>query len=138
MPVVPADPAYRRNVVAWFLAAAVVGGVAIVWGLPALAAWLERQAPGHAVRAVQIVFALAFVPAIPMGLAMLRLSRRVRTSGQFPPPGMKVVVDTGSVTGDAAQRQARGFRVLGMALCLAGLIGMVVMPILVARIVGGR
>jgi hypothetical protein len=134
MPVAPADPAYRRNAIACFVVMIAIGAAALLWGRPVFIDWLASQDPRDAVRAMQISFAAAFVPAIPMGLALLRLSRRIRASGQFPPPGMRVLVDTVIVTGAAARRQARGFLAVAVFICLASVTGMIVMPIVVARI----
>ena len=47
---------------------------------------------------------------------------------------MRVVVDTVIVSGAAAQRQARGFLAVAVIICLASVTGMIVMPIVVARI----
>ncbi len=138
MPVVRADPGYRQRVVAAFAAAIVLGAIGLLWGRPALTAWLERQPPRDAVRAMQIIFACAFAPAFPMAFSMARLARRIRAKGQFPPPGMKVMVDTEVVTGPAAGRQARAFLALAVVLCLAGLIGMIALPIIISRVVGAR
>ena len=136
MPVVPADAAYRRNVVACFVVMIAIGAAALLWGRLVFIEWLASQDPRDAARAMQISFAAAFVPAIPMAFALLRLSRRIRASGQFPPPGMRVVVDTMIVTGAVAQRQARGFLAVAVIIGLASVTGMIVMPIVVARILG--
>jgi biotin transporter BioY len=138
MPIVPADPAYRRKVVTWFVAAVIACAVVLLLGMPAFARWLQQQSPRDAARALQIVFGAAFLPTIPMAIAMARLARRIRSSGQFPPPGMKVMVDTELVTGAAAERQSRGFFALAIVLGLAGVIGMVALPIMISRIVLAR
>jgi hypothetical protein len=72
------------------------------WGFPALDAYLRRQKPDDAIRILRAMFIVSMSLPLAISAYLIRLGRRIRTSRQFPPPGMRVVRDTEILRGRAA------------------------------------
>lgn len=59
---------------------------------------------------------LAFMPLLFMGIYCWQLGRSVIHSGQFPSPGMKVLVDTPIIRGHKALMKGRVLQLVGLLL----------------------
>ena len=114
--IVRADKKHRRLVLGWAAVVTACGVVAMVLihrllkvpsdATPAqLAAITER-----ALRLVTIIAWLCGLSFAGIGLWFLRLGYRISRSGQFPPPGAKVIKDTRVRTGP----QARGMALMAL------------------------
>jgi hypothetical protein len=122
-----ADPAARRAALLAVIAAALVGGVVIVWFLPWLSALVQqRAAEGRSIGlAVCITFAslvaLLAAPVVFLGVRIVSSGRAAARAVRFPPPGARVLRDTRVLTGRAAELVGRVHAALGVALVLCGL-----------------
>lgn len=70
-------------------------------------------------RAFFWMFGLMGVLGALIGLHTFRLGVRTRRAGEFPPPGVKVIVDTRILRGTRAQRMALGLMIGGAVFALA-------------------
>lgn len=134
MPIQKADPAHRRKFFVLFVAMTVIGLAAIQWGVPLLQENIANQEPESAIRLVQLLLSLMFVPMVPMAYYTYRLAMRVNNSQQFPPPGMKVIRDTQILQGKAARRRGNQLLAASILLGVAAFIGLVYLPYLIAQI----
>lgn len=132
-----ADPRARRGALIALAAVLVIGVVTIAWGLPASTGYLERQPPAEALRILQWLALAAFVPTIPFGYLAWRHGQRILDSGRFPPPGMRVIVDTPVVTGRVARARGTALRTLAALLAALGTAGAVIVPLLLERLLRG-
>ncbi len=132
-----ADPQARRGALLALAAVLVIGVVTIAWGLPAATDYLKRQPPAEALRILQWLALAAFVPMIPFGYFTWRHGQRILASGQFPPPGTRVIVDTPIVTGRAARARGAALRTLAVLLAVLGAAGAVIVPLLLERLLRG-
>ena len=107
--ILEADPAYRRKMVLALIVLAVLGGAALILtksvldGIEALAA-VDPDAAIQKIKGLIVgIIAVNAVLSSVFGLWFVLLAVRVFRSGQFPPPGMKVVRDTPIRTGKKAK-----------------------------------
>jgi hypothetical protein len=139
MAILKADPEYRRRVLWLYLAGVVAGFGLLLWAPPLLVRHLapsvRARDPAGAVRLLQVLVALLFVPGLPLAYYLYRLAGRIHASGQFPPPGTRVLRDTVVVEGVPAHRRANQVRGLSVLLAVLSLVGIVVLPYLVGKIV---
>lgn len=70
-------------------------------------------------RAFFWMFGLIGVLGALLGLHLLRLGIRTRRADEFPPPGVKVIVDTRILRGARAQQMATGLMIGGGIFALA-------------------
>lgn len=107
--ILEADPAYRRKMVLALIVLAVLGGAALIItksvldGIEALAAVDPDAAIQKIKRLIVGIIAVNAVLSSVFGLYFVLLAVRVFRSGQFPPPGMKVIRDTLLRTGKKAK-----------------------------------
>jgi hypothetical protein len=141
MAILEADPEYRRRVLWLYLACVLIGCGLLLWGLPLLQTQRERyvkaRGPAEALRLLQVLVALLFVPGLPMASYLYRFARRIQDSGQFPPPGAKVLRDTHIVEGAAARQRGSRLVVASIVLAVLSVVGMVCLPYLVGKIGDG-
>lgn len=127
-PVVPADPAFRRQIV---VGGAVVAAT-IVAGLVGVGLWrdsleaLGRESPSAAAAQAEQGLRLATIGigalAMMAALQVFRLARRVRDERRWPPAGMRVFRNTRVIAGEAARRLALLGMVMAGVLVLLGLL----------------
>lgn len=102
-PVVRADPALRRRALILALVIAVAGGA---W----VAGTASRLEADHSTEALQqwllATIGVAVAVALAGGIPLLLLARQILKTGQFPPPGRRVLRDTPLRRGPAAMRMA--------------------------------
>jgi MFS family permease len=121
------DPRLRRAVLAVLLGAVLLGVLVIGWGLPWLSqTLLTARANGTLTFPLACWLFLAFTavlaaPVIWFGAWAIRFGRRVIASGQYPPPGTRVIVTTHVLRGPITRVAARGQQVLGLGLILCGM-----------------
>jgi hypothetical protein len=123
--------------VAW-LACVAVGTVLMLWIIPAGQAHLEQQDARTALRYVQVLLAVLFLSLVPIAGYMLRFGRRVVQSGQMPPPGTKVIMDTKVIEGDAAATRGRIMTVLATVLLVLALLGGLYLPYRLEQLLGDK
>lgn len=124
--VIPADETLRRRVLFW-------SGLVFVAGLVLLAVVArvldvpddptKQDLESAASRAIWLarVFAwLVGVSFVAIGAWFLRLGGSIRRSGQFPPPGMRVIRDTLVRTGAQARALGHLATATGIASALLG------------------
>lgn len=110
MAVLKADPEYRRKslviCVLFLVFGAVLAIVLSEWGIPAFEEYLKGKKPEEAFRILQWLLVACFFSMIPWAFYIFRYARRILNSGQFPPPGTKVIRDTQIIEGQTARRYA--------------------------------
>jgi len=124
--IVPADKRLRRRVLCC-AGLMTVGGLLMLTILyrlldvPPDATEQELKSAGdHAVRFVTIMAWLTGLSFVGIGLWFLGVGHRIRRSGQFPPPGMKVMNDTPVRTGAKARKVANLATVTGLLSAALG------------------
>jgi hypothetical protein len=116
--ILPADKEFRKRFIIFLVLIVIVFVVAILSLKNYLdqMAPLTRENPDLAVKKVMCLLkwwlGLGSLPVLGLGLYQILLARRVLKSGQFPPPGMKVVRDTRIRTGAKAKKAAISLIVL--------------------------
>ena len=131
MTIIKADPEFRRK---WFLVyvgLVALGGVLIVWVLPAIQDDLAHRSPEEALPLLRTWLVVSFLPIFPMVYYMYRFARRVLSSGQFPPPGTRVLFDTQILEGKSARWRAIFLIIFGGLLLVVGLAGTFYLPYLI-------
>lgn len=120
--IVPADRAYRRRVFGAFLCLAILAAASL-WALHGAFLALESLAEADPAAAVERLRAL--VNLISLGNAAVSaalciwffaLAHRTLRSGQYPPPGLRVLRDTRLRTGP--QSRVMAFRLVAFALII--------------------
>lgn len=134
MAVLRADPQYRRKVLLFGFTLALIAFGAALWGLPALEEHVKRLALADAIIFLQALVAVLFVPLLPAAYCAYRSARKIQTSGQFPPPGAKVIRDTEILEGGPARRKASYLIAFSIVLVVAAMVGVIYLPYLVGRI----
>jgi hypothetical protein len=110
--ILPADKGFRKRFIIFLALIVVVFIVAIlsIKGYLDQMAPLTRENPDLAAKKVICLLkwwlGLGCLPILGLGLYQILLARKVLKSGQFPPPGMKVVRDTKIRTGNKAKKAA--------------------------------
>ena len=124
--IVRADNRLRRRV-QWLAGFVTVGGLitlAILYsnlrGINDLADEDLDAAVDQAVRLATVIGWITGLSFVGIGVWFLRLARRIRRSGRFPPPGMKVIKDTPVKTGTRARLIANLALATGLASALLG------------------
>jgi hypothetical protein len=124
--VVHADPKLRRNVAVVLLALLLVGGIGLYW-LDALRTSMEEWARNDPEGAIgrlkvtmQVLFVMMGVIPVTAGALLMHIARRVLKNRRYPPPDMRVVVDTAVIRGERARRVALVGVVLSTLLIVAG------------------
>lgn len=122
---VRADRRLRAITLAAVVALLILGGLLLQVLLPqyldylrALARTDPERLRGEYERAFFWMFGLIGVLGVLIGLHTLRLGVRTRRAGEFPPPGVKVVVDTPVLRGRGAQRLALALIIGGAVFAL--------------------
>jgi hypothetical protein len=124
---VEADPKLRRTAVMTVLAVTALGSITIAWLLPwMLTALEEANAAGTLSVPLACWIFLGMVvllaaPVVAFGVYAARFGRAVATSGQYPPPGTRVVRRTRVLRGPAATFVGRGQLFAGVTLVLCGI-----------------
>jgi hypothetical protein len=120
--IVPADKEYRKRFIIFLVLIMIVFVVTILSMKSYLdqMAQLTRENPGLAAEKVIVLLkwwmGLGSLPILGLGVYQILLARRVLKSGQFPPPGMKVVRDTKIRTGGKAKKVAMSLIVLSSVI----------------------
>jgi hypothetical protein len=110
--ILKADPAYRRRILigySLFWALLLLTFLAVYqWGTPALLQYLERQKPADAARLLDVTVKASVLLSASLAVVAsvygVRNGWRIRTSGQLPPPGVRVLYDAPIIEGPAAVR----------------------------------
>jgi hypothetical protein len=118
-----ADPGARRQAVVLGILGVIVGALLIV-GFERCRAplrdWLLSE-PGKLAYRLNLVLFLSAAaltaPLIVFATYLWSFGTKVVRTGEFPPPGYRVMRDTPIIGGPAAVSRGRGFKIL--ALCLA-------------------
>lgn len=116
--IVRADKEFRKRFNIFIVLIVIVFAVTIlsIKGYLDQMAQLTRENPNLA--AEKVIFLLKWwmglgsLPILGLGVYQILLARRILKSGQFPPPGMKVVRDTKIKTGGKAKKVAVSLIVL--------------------------
>jgi hypothetical protein len=124
--VISADNTLRRRVLFW-------SGLVFVAGLVLLAVVARvlhvpddptkqdlQSAASRAIWLARVFAWLVGVSFVAIGAWFLRLGRSIRRSGQFPPPGMRVIRDTPVRAGAHARALAHLATATGIASALLG------------------
>jgi hypothetical protein len=117
-----ADPGARRQAIL-FVAVTVLLGTLLVLGVDryaeSLREWILSD-PEAAPRRLKTLFALfavaASAPLLAFAAYVWNLGAQVIRSGQFPPPGQRVLRDTEVVDGRPAISRGRALKVFAMSL----------------------
>jgi hypothetical protein len=122
------DPTLRRAALITVVAGVGLGVVAMTWFLPRLElTLLNARARGTLTFPLACFLFLGLIvalaaPVIWFGVYMVRFGRRVLASGQYPPPGARVIRRTPIVRVLPVVRfTGRAQQVLGSALVLCGI-----------------
>jgi uncharacterized membrane protein len=83
---------------------------------------------------MKVVLIVMFLSIIPMALCLLAFGRKVLASGQFPPPGVKVIKDTRIIQGEKARVRGRMLAFLSIILMVLGLSGALYTPRLLHKL----
>lgn len=120
------DPKLQRAAVITVVTGGVLGALTIAWFVP----WLEHtllraRATGTLTFPLACYLFLAMIavlagPVIWFGVHTARFGSRVLATGQYPPPGARVIRRTPIVRGPIVRFTGRGQQVLGSALVLCG------------------
>jgi hypothetical protein len=120
--IVRADKEFRKRFII-FLVIIVIVFVATILSMKSYLdqiAQLTRENPDLAAKKVIFLLkwwmGLGSLPILGLGVYQILLARRVLKSGQFPPPGMKVVRDTKIKTGGKAKKVAISLIVLSSVI----------------------
>jgi hypothetical protein len=138
MATLKADPEYRRRILLLSFACVAIAFGVVLWG-PRL---LDEHIDGYVktrdfsggIRFLQISAAVLFVPTLPMVYYLYRFARRIQTSGQFPPPGTKVLRDTVVIEGSLARQRGNQLLMVSILLAVMSLVGMIYLPYLFGKI----
>jgi hypothetical protein len=84
--------------------------------MPYFEAHLHNLPPQKALQQLSIGLSICSLSLIPIGIYFYRVGRKVISSEQCPPPGIKVIHDTVLHTGLAARR--RGFMLVGAGVLI--------------------
>jgi hypothetical protein len=116
--IVPADKEFRKRFIIFLGLIAIVFVVAIL-SMKNYLDQIAEQTRGNPDLAVEKALVLlkwwlglGSLPILGLGLYQILLARKVLKTGQFPPPGMKVVRDTKIRTGNKAKKAAISLIVL--------------------------
>jgi len=129
--VIPADPALRRVTFAALVAVALLGAIGIAFTasftshLRDLAAHSPEEAAATAARALKTITALMAVLPVAIGAYLAYVAIRAWQTGEFPPPGTRVLRDTVVTVGPKSRVWAT-VGVIVAVLLLAGGITVVV------------
>lgn len=115
------DPRLRRLVVGATALAVVLGIGVWFWGLPTLRRQLPYPPPPHTLETVKALAVAACAPLLALGIHLLHTGARVLKARRFPPPGMRLPVDTDIRDGGAASPVAVTLFVSGAVLLLLAL-----------------
>jgi hypothetical protein len=77
---------------------------------------------------IQLWLAMLFWPLVPLGLYLIYFGMRILSTGQFPPPGSRLIKRAGSETGRMAT--IRGWLAIlsGASLCVLAIYAAVIVP----------
>lgn len=128
MAVLKADPEYRRKVTFVFAVAMVSGYAIIQWGLPAFESFLKQKESAEAVRVLIVLVGVVFLSILPWSIYMFRYARRILSTGQYPPAGVKGIRDTEILEGEPAHRKAHIIIVLSLLSAMVALFGALYFP----------
>ncbi len=127
MTVLKADPKYRRRYSLLFCLIGLVMLCIALWGVDYLES-LKDMEPAKAVLVLQVLSAALLIPLFPMSLYLYRFARKALVSGQFPPPGTKVLKDTEVVEGKRARRKGTLLLVASIVLAVIASVGVTYFP----------
>jgi hypothetical protein len=88
-------------------------------GRPRFEQWLRRDPEDRLPLVIAVLTILTAVPGVAAAGYCWRIGARTVRAGQYPPPGVRVVVDVGVMTGDAAMRRGRLLQACGLVLGVA-------------------
>lgn len=126
--IIRADPAVRRKT---FLALALIAVAAMggyFWLWPRLAESLLQGTPEERLQTLSWLLVGLFSPCFVFAGYLMLLSLRIARSGQYPPPGMKVVKDTPLLRGAQAARMGRLLAAITGLLMVVGVAGAIWLP----------
>lgn len=128
MKTLPPDTTYRRNVLLPLTAAGLLFFILLSSGWLSPERYLEGLEGDALHERLKLLFLLLFLPLLFGGIYAIRMGRNILESGQFPPPGTKVIKATEIKEGAAARRYGYGVVLYGIALVAAFIYGAVYLP----------
>ncbi|NUQ60936.1 MAG: hypothetical protein HUU20_00500 [Pirellulales bacterium] len=142
--VVRADPRLRRRAVLLVCLLA-LSGLAILWLLQARLGAIRElaetdldRAISRAVGLIRVIASIAALSFLGMAVWFGRLSWQIQSTGQYPPPGTKVIRDTLVRTGHRARRLGNLAMASAMFFVAIGTVGMWYMYSLAVAVLEGR
>ena len=121
--IIRADKKYRNKALGLLFLLGLLGTLLIIWGLPSGMEYLKRLDPKTAFLIIDLVLVFIMLSMIPIGLFLLKLSRKILKYECFPPPGMKVIKDTTIVKGQKAKVKGQILLFISILFMIAGLCG---------------
>lgn len=121
--VVKANPRFRFWTIVGLVLVLLIGVAAHLWVVPMAETYWRSMPAQQALRSMQWCLTLIFLPCAAIGYYQVRLASRIRSSEQFPPPGMAVIKDTVVLRGARAVRQANVFTGFGVVLIVIAIFG---------------
>jgi len=122
---IPADKVLRKKVIL-FLLVVILASIVLEPHFKAYmhqVSQLSKKDPELALEKTMLLLKwslrLVFLSLLGMGVYLIVLARRTFRSGQYPPPGMRVIRDTRLRTGNQANRAAISLIVLASFLIVA-------------------
>jgi hypothetical protein len=118
-----ADPVARRRALLLVIVGALVGTLLLVaferYYSDTLREWIASE-PGELAHRVKLVFRVMAtamsVPLMALAVYLWVFGAKVLRTGQFPPPGYRVIRDTPVREGRSAAVRGRGFKTLALVL----------------------
>lgn len=133
--VIHADKKYRRVILIAFGVSVCIGVVLLQWVLPRTTRYLAQLTPQKTLQILQVAVSLMFLSVLPIAWYIWALGRKVVTSQQMPPPGVRVIKDISIIKGRSAVARGKALIAIAVLLAIVGLIGGIWLPWKLGRIV---
>ena len=121
--IIRADKKYRNKALGLLFLLGLLSILIIIWGLPSGMEYLRHLDHQTAFLIIDLVLVFIVLSMVPLGIFLLRLSRKILKHECFPPPGMKVIKDTPIVRGKKAKIKGQIVLFISILFMIAGLCG---------------
>ena len=135
--IIPADRTYRKTLFIVYLVLVLVGGALIGWMLPWAQDYLEGLKAQKALDIIKVALFVLFLSIVPLGAYLFTVGRKMMQYERFPPPGMKVIIDTKVAEGEKVKFRGQVVVVLSLVLILLGLLGALYSSRLIDQLANG-